>query len=139
MDKTKPLILNSAANPKAAFRIFLFLYSSQNVFHSDSSARKERINVSVSILKLLSRNIYIECGKPFDIIYTDFSKAFDSVPRKRLRVKLESYGIKGDILRWIGSFLTGRTQCVNVDGVRSGWKKVVSGIPKGRSLGLYFS
>ena len=62
MDKTKPLMLNSAANdPKVAFRIFLFLYSSQNVFHSDSTARKEFINFSVSILKLfcLDRNIYI--------------------------------------------------------------------------------
>ena len=46
MDKTKSLILNSAANlPKAAFRISLFLYSSQNVFNSDSPARKEFINV----------------------------------------------------------------------------------------------
>ena len=61
MDKTKPLtILNCAANlPKAAFHIFLFLYSSQNVFHTDSLAQKEFITFSVSILRLFSLQISI--------------------------------------------------------------------------------
>ena len=77
----------------------------------------------------------IESGEPFDIIYTDFSKAFDSVPHKRLMVKLESYGIRGDILNWIESFLSGRTQCVAVEGIHSTWKKVLSGIPQGSVLG----
>ena len=49
----------------------------------------------------------VENGIPFDIIYTDFSKAFDSVPHKRLLAKIESYGIKGDILNWIKSFFSG--------------------------------
>ena len=40
----------------------------------------------------------IENGMCFDVIYTDFSKAFDSVPHERLFIKLESLGIKGDIL-----------------------------------------
>ena len=77
----------------------------------------------------------VESGEHFDVIYTDFSKAFDSVPHKRLLIKLESLGIKGDILRWIRSFLTGRTQCVNVEGIRSMWKDVLSGIPQGSVLG----
>ena len=40
-----------------------------------------------------------------DIIYTDFYKAFDSVPLIRLLKNIESYGIKGNLLKWIGSFL----------------------------------
>ena len=76
-----------------------------------------------------------EFDKPFDTIYTDFSKAFDSVPHKRLLSKIESYGIQGDILNWIKSFLSGRTQCVKVDNVMSGWKNVLSGIPQGSVLG----
>ena len=57
----------------------------------------------------------IETGEAFDIIYTDFAKAFDSVAHMRLLHKLES--IKGDLLNWVKSFLLRRTQCVNVDGI----------------------
>ena len=77
----------------------------------------------------------IEDGYCFDAIYTDFSKAFDSVPHERLFLKIESLGIRGDILNWIKSFLRGRTQCVNVDGAYSTWKKVLSGIPQGSVIG----
>ena len=77
----------------------------------------------------------IEDGDCFDVIYTDFSKAFDSVPHERLFLKMESLGIKGDILFWIKSFLRGRTQSVNVDGAYSSWKKVISGIPQGSVIG----
>ena len=77
----------------------------------------------------------IEDGVCFDVIYTDFSKAFDSVPHERLFLKMKSLGIKGDILRWVKSFLRGRTQCVNVDGEYSTWRKVISGIPQGSVIG----
>ena len=43
----------------------------------------------------------IELGYSVDLIYTDFAKAFDSVSHKRLLVKLESAGIKGEVLQWI--------------------------------------
>ena len=50
----------------------------------------------------------IESGFDIDVIYTDFAKAFDSVPHQRLLKKLESIGILGEVLKWIMSFLTGR-------------------------------
>ena len=77
----------------------------------------------------------IEDGVCFDAIYTDFSKAFDSVPHERLFVKMEALRIKGDILNWVKSFLSGRTQCVNVEGAFSSWKEVISGIPQGSVIG----
>ena len=77
----------------------------------------------------------IENGFAFDVIYTDFAKAFDSVAHERLIKKLDAVGIKGDVLNWIRSFLTGRSQSVRVDGETSGWQKVLSGIPQGSVLG----
>ena len=70
-----------------------------------------------------------------DTIYLDFSKAFDSVPHKRLLSKLLSYGISGNTRNWIESFLKDRTQEVIVNGCRSDKKPVLSGIPQGSVLG----
>ena len=56
--------------------------------------------------------VAMESGYDIDIIYTDFAKAFDSVPHKRLAVKLESLDINGEVLRWIEAFLTGRRQSI---------------------------
>ena len=52
-----------------------------------------------------------------DCIYLDYSKAFDSVPHRKLLKKLEAHGITGDLLKWIESSLSGRTQQVVVNGV----------------------
>ena len=77
----------------------------------------------------------VEKGNAFDVIYTDFSKAFDSVPHERLLAKLRSIGIKGKLLSWIRSFLQDRIQCVSIKGFRSAWRKVLSGIPQGSVIG----
>ena len=36
-------------------------------------------------------------GKSLDIIYLDFQKAFDTVPHERLLIKLNNYGIQGNL------------------------------------------
>ena len=77
----------------------------------------------------------MESGYDIDIIYTDFAKAFDSVPHKRLAVKLKSLGINGEVLRWIEAFLSGRRHRVSIDGELSDWVYVKSGIPQGSVLG----
>ena len=70
-------------------------------------------------------------GKCVDVLYTDFSKAFDKVSHKKLLIKLSAYGIRGRLLRWIESFLTDRRQCVVLGEAESTWKSVTSSVPQG--------
>jgi hypothetical protein len=40
-------------------------------------------------------------GLPVDAIYLDFWKAFDTVPHQPLLRKLEAYGVRGKLLKWM--------------------------------------
>ena len=53
------------------------------------------------------------------LIYTDFQKPFDSVPHKHLLSKIKSYGIEGNILNRINTFLNNRRQHVLINGTCS--------------------
>jgi len=70
-----------------------------------------------------------------DVIYIDFSKAFDCVVHSKLLAKLASYGISGNLLLWIQSFLSGRSQAVKVGKHMSSFSDVLSGVPQGSVLG----
>jgi len=70
-----------------------------------------------------------------DIIYVDFQKAFDSVSHSKLLIKLEGYGIHGDLLAWLRAFLSNRTQVVNVEGCFSDIVCITSGVPQGSVFG----
>ena len=65
----------------------------------------------------------------------DFSKAFDRVPHQRLLLKLKHYGVRGNILSWIGDFLSARTQEVIIEGSKSSPSPVSSGVPQDTVLG----
>ena len=58
----------------------------------------------------------VDEGVPMDVIYLDFSKAFDLVPKFRLIIKLSTHGIQGKILVWIKNWLTNRRQPVVLNG-----------------------
>ena len=68
-------------------------------------------------------------------VYFDISKAFDRVWHSGLILKLESIGIRGNLLKWFHSYLTDRTQAVVIKGEKSVEKNILSGVPQGSVLG----
>ena len=54
-----------------------------------------------------------------DGIYVDMAKAFDSVSHQKLLFKLSKYGVIEKLRNWLESFLSGRTQRVQVNSALS--------------------
>ena len=57
------------------------------------------------------------------------------VSNQRFSIKLDHYGILGDILQWIQSCITNISQQVLVEGHTSTPAPVTSGVPQGTALG----
>ena len=66
-------------------------------------------------------------------IFLDLSKAFDTLDHDI--VKLEYYGVKSTSLKWFASYLRGRSQYVDYDGLHSSARSIKTGVPQGSNLG----
>ena len=73
-----------------------------------------------------------------DVVVMNFAKAFNKVAHNRLLYKRSSYGVKGNTLGWIGSFLSGRSQKVVLEGKSSSSVPVLSGVPQAQFWALYY-
>jgi hypothetical protein len=79
--------------------------------------------------------VSLNSSRSTDIVYVDFSRAFDSIVFSKLLFKIRHYGICGKFLNWIEQFLSNRYQCSVIDNRFSASTPVISGVPQGSVLG----
>ena len=105
------------------------LNSTQHGFRSGRSCLSALLDVFDDLMHMLSSDTTV------DMIYLDFSKAFDKVDHGALLYKLKNFGITGKLAIWFFQLLTNRTHSVRIPGGISKDSPVLSSVPQGTVLG----
>ena len=83
------------------------LLENKLINNSQHGFMQKKKSCTTNLLEFLEKvTESIDSGTPMDIIYLDFSKTFDKVPRLRLLEKMKAHSINGRQLKWIENWLT---------------------------------
>jgi hypothetical protein len=105
------------------------MYHSNYGFKTGDDTINQMVCITDSIYKSL------DCGKDVTMVYLDISKAFDKVWHRGLLYKLQSFGVCGSLLAWLGDYVSNRNQRVVLNGQESTILCSNAGVPQGSILG----
>ena len=91
------------------------------------------INQLIAICNLIAKNL--DSSDEVLAVFLDLTKAFDKVWHTGLKYKIERCGITGNLLKWLSSYLSQRTQRVVINGKHSELQEIQAGVPQGSVLG----
>jgi hypothetical protein len=108
-----------------------------NLLPRCQSAYRKKHSTETAMLRVMSDFLSAADGQKVTLLgLLDMSAAFDCVDHTILLRRLQlGFGLSGDVINWIRSFLTGRTQQVVYNGTLSTAQPVHFGVPQGSVLG----
>lgn len=101
----------------------------QSAYKAQHSCETALMRIVNDMLKAMDEN------KVILLALLDLSAAFDVVDHEILLNRLRLQGITGDVLTWLESYLSGRTQQVVIGGHKSKVKTLDCGMPQGSIFG----
>ena len=109
--------------------------SANNILlHSKHGFREKLPSLTQLITSCRDWATNIQSRGQVDVVFLDFSKAFDKVPYRRLYVLLLFNGINASTMTWINDFPRNRFLAVSANGSHSTWGNLTSGVPQGSVL-----
>ena len=108
-----------------------------NLLNPLQSAYRAGHSTETALLKIINDLLHaLDEGHVSVLALLDLSSAFDTIDHGILLRRLEyAYGIRGQVLRWLKSYLTDRSQTVSIGGSTSSSAPLLFGVPQGSVLG----
>ena len=104
--------------------------SFQSAYKAHHSTKTALLTITDDIL------LSLDTGDNVFLLLLDLSAAFNTVNHSLLLSRLEnSFGITGTVLQWFHSYLTGRSQLVEINDTKSSVRDLTVGVPQGSVLG----
>lgn len=122
----------------------LDFFKKNNLFPDNQHGFVKGKSTSTALVKIVEYLIKaLDRGDTTTAIFLDFTKAFDCLSHDKLLKKLENRGITGKTADWFRSYLTGRTQAVEIKSTDQGVTTTTTsrplpvnrGVPQGSVLG----
>ena len=138
MDNYRPISLLTSISKLLEKVVFTQLYDyfhKNQLFYSSQYGFRKLHSTEFAALELTDRILKDIDDRDVSLaIFMDLSKAFDTLDHHILLKKLNYYEIEGPALDWFSSYLTGRQQYVELDGVSSSFSQLSTGVPQGSIL-----
>jgi exonuclease III len=125
-------------------RVSQFLDKHNVIAREQNGFQKHKSTTHAAYSLMRSITLLIDSKTPTTVTFFDMTKAFEFVHHKLLLRKCECYGIRGNALNWIESYLSNRTQYVEINKLdnsnlniayRSACRHNQYGVPQGSILG----
>ncbi len=122
---------------KAMLMLLLEHLTKFNLLPDHQSAYRANHSTETALLSLFDDLLTTaDDGDASALLLLDLSAAFDTVDHKILLSRLSEYfGLSNSALDWFGSYLSGRTQSVQIENFTSSAVPLPCGVPQGSVLG----